>query len=103
MLSEPRMTLQMLKVLEVLLADAPAEVHGYEIGVRTGLKSGTLYPILARLESWGLAQSSWEQASPAELHRPRRRVYRLTHSGVGLATTSLEQAPGREVPATRSA
>src|SRR4030095_12931728 len=34
--------------------------HGYELAKQTGLKSGTLYPILIRLAERGLVEAQWE-------------------------------------------
>jgi len=58
------------------------ELSGAEIGKRTKLASGTLYPILFRLEEVGWLQSQWEVEDPAVLGRPRRRFYRMTAEGV---------------------
>jgi len=93
---ELRVTLQVLRVLEALL-DQPAGGHyGSELSSATGLKSGTLYPILARLERAGWATSAWEFNTPTELGRPRRRHYKLTGMGATAAERHLRQAPGRQ-------
>jgi PadR family transcriptional regulator PadR len=57
------------------------ELSGAEIGKLTDLASGTLYPILFRLEAVGWLQSRWEAGNPAVLGRPRRRYYRVTTEG----------------------
>jgi DNA-binding PadR family transcriptional regulator len=57
--------------------------HGYELSKLTGLKSGTLYPLLMRLSDQGLLESKWEP--PAQAGRPPRHVYRLTLAGATLA------------------
>ena len=57
--------------------------HGYELSKETGLKSGTLYPLLMRLSEQGLLEERWEDAERPGL--PPRHVYRLTASGVALA------------------
>lgn len=49
---------------------------------RTGLASGSLYPILYSFEEAGLLESQWEAEDPKVLGRPRRRLYRITPSGV---------------------
>ena len=54
-MSTPRMTLPTQLVLRALLADADREQYGAELGVAAGLPSGTIHPILARLEGVGLA------------------------------------------------
>jgi len=58
------------------------EISGAEVGRATKLASGTLYPILMRLEEAGWVESRWETEDPHELGRPRRRLYQIT--GVGI-------------------
>ena len=57
--------------------------HGYELIALTGIKSGTLYPLLIRLESQGLLEAEWQP--PLAGGRPPRHAYRLTASGLRLA------------------
>lgn len=76
------MTTQTLRVLGAFTAAQPDELSGAEITKRTGLRSGTLYPILARLEQAEWLESKWEEGDPHELGRPRRRFYQLTGFGV---------------------
>jgi DNA-binding PadR family transcriptional regulator len=80
---EPRITHQTIKVLEAILR-AP-EASGASIAKETGLASGTLYPILLRLEAAGWLTSEWEDGDPALLRRPRRRFYRVTAPGAQAA------------------
>ena len=54
--------------------------HGYALSKATGLRSGTLYPILARLQDRGYLESKWVE--PSHTGRPPRHVFRLTPSGV---------------------
>ena len=87
---EPRITAQTLLLLDALL-DRPSEArYGLEIAQETELKSGTLYPILARLERAGWLSSEWEDVEPERAGRPRRRLYRLTGQGEVLAREALE-------------
>jgi PadR family transcriptional regulator, regulatory protein PadR len=67
------------------LCDQPTEWrHGYALAKQTGLKSGTLYPILIRLAERGLVEACWQdEPQPG---RPRRHLYRLTADGLGAAT-----------------
>lgn len=83
---------QTLTVLAALTAQPRAWRHGYELSGETGLKSGTLYPILMRLCDRGLLDSKW---MPHERGgRPPRHVYRLTVEGVAFARTqSAASAP----------
>lgn len=77
----PRITASVLKVLAALLAAPSDERYGLQLMQDTGLASGTLYPILVRLERAGWVQSQWEEIDPAAEGRPSRRYYRLTTDG----------------------
>jgi PadR family transcriptional regulator PadR len=88
----PNTSPQTLRVLRLLLAEPTAWHYGYEISQRTGLKSGTLYPILIRLADQGWLETRW--AEPERPGRPARHTYRLTHVGA-TAAVSLA-APAQE-------
>jgi PadR family transcriptional regulator, regulatory protein PadR len=81
-----RMSFQTLRVLEAFLENPGDELSGADVHKRSGVASGTLYPILLRLESAGWFVSRWESIDPAVAGRPRRRFYRLTPSGLEYAT-----------------
>jgi hypothetical protein len=87
--SGPRITLPTAVVLSQMLADPTADHYGFALAEATGFPSGTIYPVLARLEAAGWLASFWEEGSPAELARPRRRMYRLTGSGARAAREAL--------------
>src|SRR5262249_15997522 len=55
----PRITLQTQLVLRAMLAEPAAERYGLQLCAETGLPSGTIYPIVARLEQLGWVHSSW--------------------------------------------
>lgn len=74
------MTRATATVLQALL-DAGEPVYGFELLRSTGLKSGTLYPLLDRLQTNGLLTSEWEDVDAKIAGRPRRRFYRLTGLG----------------------
>jgi PadR family transcriptional regulator len=57
------------------------EASGAQIAQVTKLASGTLYPILLRLDRAKWVESHWESENPRELGRPRRRFYRITGLG----------------------
>jgi PadR family transcriptional regulator PadR len=80
-INEPRLTQQTLKVLGALMSGQIRELSGADIARTSGLSSGTLYPILYRLEEFGWLDSRWETGDPAVLGRPRRRYYRITGEG----------------------
>jgi len=74
-----RLSPQTLAVL-LALSEAGAEwKYGLEVAAATGLKSGSLYPILLRLAERGLLESRWQE--PVQPGRPPRHGYRLTAAG----------------------
>jgi PadR family transcriptional regulator, regulatory protein PadR len=79
---QPRLSSQTIKVLGTLIASPAAELSGAEIAKHAKLASGTLYPILLRLEKMGWLKSRWEAGDPRLLGRPRRRFYRITGTGL---------------------
>lgn len=87
-------------VLRVLLT-ATEPSWGLAIVTSTGRPSGTIYPILARLESSGWLRSDWEISPPSD--RPRRRYYELTDDGRTQAHALLAPAPQRNATAPRAA
>jgi PadR family transcriptional regulator len=95
---EVRMSLQTLRVLEAFLENPTDELAGADVHKRGRLASGTLYPILLRLESAGWFMSRWEAVDPSSIGRPRRRLYRLTPSGLRRASEVFSTF-GRGVPA----
>jgi PadR family transcriptional regulator, regulatory protein PadR len=86
------MTIPTQLVLRALLAEPTREIYGLQICAAAGLPSGTIHPILARLEGLGWLESRWEDAEPQEEGRPRRRYYRLTEDGAERARIALAQA-----------
>jgi PadR family transcriptional regulator, regulatory protein PadR len=88
----PRMTIPTQLVLRTLLVDPSRELYGVEIGAAAGLPSGTVHPILARLETVGWLISRWEDIDPRAEGRPAHRYYRLTPDGIELARTALARA-----------
>lgn len=86
------MTWQTLRVLHALLDDFSAQHYGLELSKAAGLPSGTIYPILARLEKHGWLEGTWESIDPGKEGRPPRRYYTLTGEGRRHATAALEEA-----------
>lgn len=75
-----------------LLADDPERwLYGLELSRASGLKSGSLYPILSRLAERGLLESQWLE--PEKPGRPPRHAYRITAQG----QTALRDARSRPV------
>lgn len=98
---EPRLTSQMLRVLRVVLEAPAATWYGLELARRADLKTGTVYPILARLEGIGWLESRWEEVDPSQEGRPRRRLYRLSGEGQRVAPVTVGRELQRIVPAWR--
>lgn len=79
-----------------LRALAEGVTYGFDVMEATGLSSGTVYPILARLERRRLVSSSWEDPSVhRDTGRPARKYYRLTDAGREVLdeATERERAP----------
>ena len=87
----PRITGPTLKVLREFFHAPAVPLSGVEISRSTGLASGTLYPILFRLEEAGWLESDWEEVLPALVKRPRRRLYRMTALGEANTRSSFRE------------
>jgi PadR family transcriptional regulator len=87
------MSSQTIAVLHALKGSSRSWSYGYDLSKITGLKSGTLYPILTRLHDEGWLENKWEQ-SP-EPGRPPRHLYRLTADGSLAASNALKTAAAR--------
>jgi PadR family transcriptional regulator PadR len=90
----PRLT---LPTAMVLMAVSQNYRYGFDISDATGLPSGTVYPVLRRLEEAGLLRSRWEapQAARAE-QRPARRYYTITTSGGQAVRDAMDRYPTLE-------
>jgi DNA-binding PadR family transcriptional regulator len=87
------MTIPTQLVLSALLSDPTREMYGLQICAAAGLPSGTIHPILGRLEhEFGWLSSRWENIEPEAEGRPRRRYYRLTEDGAERARIAIAQA-----------
>src|SRR4051794_14143828 len=86
------MTIPTQLVLRALLADPTREMYGVEVGDAADLPSGTVHPILARLENAGWLESRGEEADAHRAGRPARRYYSLTSQGVTAARDALANA-----------
>ncbi|WP_228553762.1 PadR family transcriptional regulator [Catenulispora pinisilvae] len=88
----PRMTQATLAVLRALSENPIEPMYGLQISGAAGLPSGTIHPILARLEAASWLESSWEDIDPVAEGRPRRRYYRLSPAGAARAHHALDRA-----------
>jgi PadR family transcriptional regulator, regulatory protein PadR len=96
------MTIPTQLVLRALLSDPDRELYGVEIGAAAELPSGTVHPILARLEGLGWVTSRWEDIDPRVEGRPARRYYKVDADGAEAARNALAKAyqPSRRTPRT---
>ena len=88
MQNELRMSVAKVKVLNALLEDPAKPHYGYELMRMTGVKSGSLYPILEQLEKAGWLEAAWEDLDERREGRPPRRWYQLTGLGQRCAPTA---------------
>lgn len=86
----PQLSIQGLKVLKALYLSL-VPLAGADLMRATHISSGTMYPLLVRLEAAKIIESAWETASAQELHRPRMRLYRLTKQGGAFAMKALQE------------
>ena len=79
----------------VLLALSRGFRYGFEIMDASGLASGTVYPILRRLEDAGLLSAKWEPVADArDEQRPPRRYYQITGAGRQALREATDRFPG---------
>ncbi len=89
----PNASRQTQLLLAVLLQQPRTWRHGYELAKQTGLKSGTLYPLLARLSEQGLLAARWAESD--QPGKPPRHLYRPTAAGLLLARQqATDSKPG---------
>jgi PadR family transcriptional regulator, regulatory protein PadR len=80
-------------VFQAFLDSPSDETYGFELAEATDLASGSIYPILRRLEEEGLIRSRWAEVQGRDQRR-RRRYYALT--GEGRRVAQRETAEKRE-------
>jgi PadR family transcriptional regulator, regulatory protein PadR len=86
---EIRLSSKGLRVLRFFMEDPRQPRSGAEISRATKTGSGTLYPLLARLEAAGWIEGKWEEVDPRVVGRPRKRLYTLTAIGQRSAYDAL--------------
>jgi PadR family transcriptional regulator, regulatory protein PadR len=94
-----QLTAPLERVLRVLIADPTAPHYGYDLMKAARLASGTLYPMLARLQRQGLVESEWEPRDGDAGGRPPRKYYRLTGEGLRVARLALANTAASKPPA----
>lgn len=80
-----------LKALSLFLERNPSPLSGADLVNEKKILSGTLYPLLDRLETAGWLESEWEKVDPSSVGRPRKRLYRLTGAGERSARSVLQE------------
>jgi len=88
-----RLSKQTLAVLDALLGRAGQWQHGYSLSQSTGIPSGTLYPILMRLEKLHWLETRWEEVKTPG--RPPRHLYRLSGNAREWARQEIRAAQER--------
>lgn len=90
---------QALAAVAISFMSAPDEAHwGYELSRKSGVRSGVLYPILARMLAAKWLSDGWEERDSGESGRPPRRYYELTDLGrleLGAIASEAAQKPVR--------
>ena len=92
------LTPRMAQVIKVFLEDPTQERYGYDLMLATGLKSGTLYPLLARFETAGWLTTGKENIDPRVEGRPARRYYKISAAVVLVARQQLAELSERYRP-----
>jgi len=82
-------TPRMATVLKVFLEDPAKPRYGFELMKLTGMASGSLYPMLARLEEAGWLTRGKESIDPSVAGRPPRMNYTITAAAVPAARVQL--------------
>jgi PadR family transcriptional regulator, regulatory protein PadR len=94
----PKMSVQTQAILAALLQDVTRPQYGLEMAKAAGLPSGTIYPLLARLEREGWVESEPEDIDASSVGRPPRRYYRLTGEGARVARAEIKRTVDRLRP-----
>jgi PadR family transcriptional regulator PadR len=86
-----RITDETAAVLSLFVDQPQRSLYGLEIITETSIPSGSLYPILLRLEARGVIDGVWEEIDEAAAGRRRRRYHRITSDGIAYASSALEE------------
>jgi PadR family transcriptional regulator, regulatory protein PadR len=100
MARRPNISRQTAAVFAAMLEQPRHWHYGYDLSKQTGLKSGTLYPLLLRLSDGGLLEAKWLEPKPPG--KPPRHAYRLTAKGLAFARSLPVQEPARRIAGARA-
>ncbi|AYF78028.1 PadR family transcriptional regulator [Nocardia yunnanensis] len=95
-----RMTTSVAKVLREFLEDPTARQYGFDLMKSCHIPSGSLYPILLRLEKAGWIVGHFEDIDPSTEGRPPRKYYTMTPEGALSATRELAKLSAALRPPT---
>jgi PadR family transcriptional regulator PadR len=87
-----RKTHALVQVAMAILDDPTSRHWGYELSKQTGVRSGVLYPMLARMLDEGWVEDGWEDPTTIRDKRPPRRYYQLTDKGQLALGALLQEA-----------
>jgi len=87
----PRMTGPTIRIIGELMTAPAKGTSGAELSKVTKIPSGTMYPVLFRLEKAGWLESEWEDRDPSEMGRPRRRLYTITAKGAQKSRATFKE------------
>jgi len=87
-----RKTHALVQVAMALLDDPAGRHWGYQLSKQASVRSGVLYPILARMLAEGWLTDGWEDPTAIKEKRPPRRYYKLTDAGRSAIGTLLQEA-----------
>lgn len=91
MIGDVRVTAAVARILAIFLEDPDEPRYGFDLMERTSLPSGSLYPILIRLERAGWIIGDREEIDSSAEGRPPRRYFRLTAEGYPAAQQRVSQ------------
>ncbi len=97
-MNRPRALSPQALAVVAVLAEGDGWRHGYDLMAQAGVKSGTLYPLLMRLEAQGLLEARWVESTLAG--RPPRHVYRLTAAGRDWVASLAQPRGAQRAPST---
>jgi PadR family transcriptional regulator PadR len=96
---KPNSSAETRELLAVMLRPPRTWRYGYELSKQTGLKSGTLYPLLMRLSDQDLLESQWQE--PERPRKPPRHAYKLAANGLtferAIAASNIPSVVRRKV------
>jgi PadR family transcriptional regulator PadR len=95
-------SLTTIKVLNAMLQDPIGDHYGLALIDATGVKSGSLYPVLRRLEEQRWVVGEWEDIDEAAEGRRRRRYYKLTPDGLAVAIDLVTETRNQLVVPARA-